>query len=1025
MPSKLNPTRYAHCEGHTGLCFSEDGKHIITCGNEGDVRVWADLEDDDPVDKCIGEKALAVFQKGTQLFVGSDSNTVQALTFPELELNGIITRFPAPVTHIDVSVDGKILASASSDMKINVTEIDGLKTETLRDHRAPVLSVAIDPKLEYLASSSCDGTVKVWKLSDYSVSHTWNCVPKSNSFTWSTVLCRISWQPRTGRFLAIPDKNEVILYERDTWNKFISFADPNTGTQFLSVTCFSKSGDYLAASTTQGHIYVWNTNGGNIIEKIQTDVKQHVCALAWNPDSNVSQLAFCDVQGNFGTIDDVNTEKSSNIQVEDNMDKGNIPLTDPIFGDSDDEDNENAISIEKIKNESGFGASLGLNDVDKASLSGDGDGRSSRLSIKSIAPALPPIELQPPFQPSSSPVHLQHRYMVWNDLGIVRQVNTEDETAIDVEFHDIGTHYPFRINNSTNNTIAALTAECLVLACDKQEDAPSKLTCILLNAWDGSKEWVAQLSDDEEILAAASGKSWVAVATDKRTLRVFTVAGTQREVISLPGPIVCLCGKDDKLVAVFHSGVGLNGDQCLSYFILRIGNSTKAIFSPTLTQAFPLSPKSTLCWLGFSDEDSLCSVDSAGSLRLLTPSMLWRPVCHLDERNKGKFDHYFVIGVSECNQNIRCVLCKGSFYPPTTPKPALTEVPWQIPICEPTIEKGELEEEFWRSQLAVARIEALSRFDDSLSDVKDNIDKAIKKCVLKLFALACQSGLEMRAVELCELMPTSEIPQLAFKYAAKVGKTQLAERISQVLKRKTEDESDEPVAVVQSYSSSNQDYTSIIKNKVSHKSVSNEIDTEEMLEDDTNQGQENLILSMKQKTSSTQNAVLSNKFKKENPFKKAVNGENNTSKGLQSLSKRPVFNKNISRQVLPEPVKQKSNENKPTKTNPFMEWFSSQKSNLEEEFPDLDTSELTKIAIKRFKEEKQKPSNNQGGLKRFLSVSSMSEESQNTENESQDIIESSQLPLDTKKRKLDTIKNKESDKEKNPFSKLKAFSFNK
>lgn len=60
----------------------------------------------------------------------------------------------------------------------------------------------------------------------------------------------------------------------------------------------------------------------------------------------------------------------------------------------------------------------------------------------------------------------------------------------------------------------------------------------------------------------------------------------------------------------------------------------------------------------------------------------------------------------------------------------------QVPVCELSIEKGELEEEFWRSQIALTSIETLSQFDNSLSDIKDNIDKAIKKSIMKLFAVS-------------------------------------------------------------------------------------------------------------------------------------------------------------------------------------------------------------------------------------------------------------------------------------------------
>lgn len=47
-----------------------------------------------------------------------------------------------------------------------------------------------------------------------------------------------------------------------------------------------------------------------------------------------------------------------------------------------------------------------------------------------------------------------------------------------------------------------------------------------------------------------------------------------------------------------------------------------------------------------------------------------------------------------------------------------------------------------------------------------------------MFQLACQSGLEMRAVGLCQLM-SPEVVQLAIKYASKLGRIQLADRIAE------------------------------------------------------------------------------------------------------------------------------------------------------------------------------------------------------------------------------------------------------
>lgn len=44
---------------------------------------------------------------------------------------------------------------------------------------------------------------------------------------------------------------------------------------------------------------------------------------------------------------------------------------------------------------------------------------------------------------------------------------------------------------------------------------------------------------------------------------------------------------------------------------------------------------------------------------------------------------------------MRCILCKGSYYPPTTPRPIITEVSLSAPLCEPETEKTEKERQLW------------------------------------------------------------------------------------------------------------------------------------------------------------------------------------------------------------------------------------------------------------------------------------------------------------------------------------------
>lgn len=82
----------------------------------------------------------------------------------------------------------------------------------------------------------------------------------------------------------------------------------------------------------------------------------------------------------------------------------------------------------------------------------------------------------------------------------------------------------------------------------------SKLVCILLNSWDGNREWTVDLPEDEDICGLAVTADWIAVATSMNFLRLFTLGGCQREIISIPGPIVAINGSRNRLVVIHHCG---------------------------------------------------------------------------------------------------------------------------------------------------------------------------------------------------------------------------------------------------------------------------------------------------------------------------------------------------------------------------------------------------------------------------------------------------------------------------------------
>jgi chromosome transmission fidelity protein 4 len=58
----------------------------------------------------------------------------------------------------------------------------------------------------------------------------------------------------------------------------------------------------------------------------------------------------------------------------------------------------------------------------------------------------------------------------------------------------------------------------------------------------------------DDICGLAVTADWIAVATSLRFLRLFTLSGVQREILSIPGPIVAINALRNRLVVVHHCG---------------------------------------------------------------------------------------------------------------------------------------------------------------------------------------------------------------------------------------------------------------------------------------------------------------------------------------------------------------------------------------------------------------------------------------------------------------------------------------
>ncbi|KAF1497333.1 WD repeat and HMG-box DNA-binding protein 1, partial [Eudyptula minor novaehollandiae] len=807
MPSTQKPMRYGHTEGHTDVCFDDTGSCIVTCGSDGDVRIWENLDDDDPKSINVGEKAYSCALKNGRLITAVSNNTVQIHTFPEGAPDGILTRFTMNANHVIFNSDGTKIAAGSSDFMVKVVEVtDSSKQKTLRGHDAPVLSLSFDPRDVYLASASCDGSVRVWKIADQTCTTSWPLLQKCNDVINAKSICRLGWQPGSGKLLAIPVDKVVKLYRRETWDSQCDLSDTFIA-QPLNVVAWSPCGQYLAAGSVDGSIVVWNVETQECVERMKHEKNYSICGLAWHP--KYRQIAYTDTEGNLGLLENIGDEKKPNDKVASTVTKD--------YNDLFDGDDDDYLSGDMIEPQSSPKAGANEDDADdlmptsghlRRAIIDDDDNSLDIGMIKANSnllekedddddqtggfPALPPSSTQQPFydgpmptpkqkpfQSGSTPAHLMHRFMVWNSVGIIRCYNDEQDNAIDIEFHDTSVHHATHLPNSLNHTMADLSTEAILLACESTEELASKLHCIHFSSWDANKEWTVDMPKDEDVEAICLGQGWAACATSALLVRVFTVGGVQKEIFSLPGPVVSMAGHGEQLIIIYHRGTGFDGDQCLGVQLMELGKKKKQILHG---DPLSLTKKSYLIWVGFSAEGTPCYVDSEGIVRMLNRGLgnTWIPVCNTREHCKGKSDHYWVVGIHENPQQLRCIPCKGARFPPTLPRPAVAILSFKLPYCQVTTEKGQMEEQYWRSVVFHNHVDYLAE-NGYVPDenAKSQSVKEQQEVLMKLFALSCKLEREFRCVELADLM-TQNVVNLAIKYASRSRRLNLAQRLSEM-----------------------------------------------------------------------------------------------------------------------------------------------------------------------------------------------------------------------------------------------------
>ena len=764
--------RFAHSSGFCSLAYAPGVKDrvLVTCGHDELIRVH-NLEQGLDEELKVNEVdhfddsiyAVTVSPDGTRIAAGGEGHVAVLFKLEdgEGEYERNATKSTLPIRDLSFSPDSAWLAVASDDDEIKVVNVENVQEiKTLKGHEGGVKSIAFDPKGEYLASAGADRSVRLWYLEGGSelkkLSGAYDKVPATAVENGNPVnLCQISWAPN-GEHLAVAGSKDVKILDRESLKE----ADPCTGghEREVSIVQFSSNGLYLLSVDVAGGIVVWEFSSRESIYRNQNRSK--VLNAKWDPFSN--SIAVISVDGEYGLVDNV------------------VPNTKPGPNDTTEEDVESEAEQEA--------------DAAEGGVQWEGEPMMDTRGSYAVARREPP---QPAFQPQSTPItSSKRRFLAYTTVG---QITTKDETtyhAVEVEFADVNTGRPIRFNDFKGYTMAAMDINGALFANAEVKEKGSEVTLSSIfyrpfDAWAPQSEWTMTLDEGEQAQAVAVGTTFVAVATSKRMLRIFTTSGIQTRVLMLQGPVLCMHGNGSQLAVLCHSASspGPDGSQDVHFQWMNVDSKAMIASGPVC-----LSPSSKLEWVQLTDTGFLAIMDSAGSVNLYSPpgpqiAGHWAPVLDINslekEKKMHKRDWFWPVTINQ--EDIVGVLVKEEKRYPDTQMPVMTKFPLSVPL----LSGASTQEEFFVRNTIFTDHQAHVAEDEDDEAAVYAARGQIEKTLLQQMNVACTHKRLARALDLAKLFSSERGVAAAVTLAQRHKLSNLAERIDMYRQIRFQEEEEE------------------------------------------------------------------------------------------------------------------------------------------------------------------------------------------------------------------------------------------
>ena len=234
----------AHSSKVLNVCMSSQGDVIATADNSKSIKLWSNHGELQVVLPGHQDwpRQLCFSPDGLLLASASDDGTVR-LWSRDGTLQRIFHGENDRFTSVCFAPNGQSLVAGSRNRVLRHWWLDGALEQTFVGHNDEVLSVAFSPDGSYLLSASDDRTARIWNL-DGTLVNTLECQRSVRSVDISP----------NGEVVATGCRDGVIrLWSME--GVLLSTLHGRSG-QLIRV-CFSPDGTYLAATSDEGMLTIW------------------------------------------------------------------------------------------------------------------------------------------------------------------------------------------------------------------------------------------------------------------------------------------------------------------------------------------------------------------------------------------------------------------------------------------------------------------------------------------------------------------------------------------------------------------------------------------------------------------------------------------------------------------------------------------------------------------------------------------------------------------------------------------------